>query len=495
MKNDLEVKLYMSLRQQGLTQKRAAARAGMSERTARKYEQAGALPSALKRPHDWQTRPNPFEEDWPWVVEQLERDPALQSTTLFALLCEKHPDRYRPTQERTLRRHIAKWRLLHGPEKEVMFEQVHTPGERAQSDFTHMEDLGVTIAGEPFAHLIYHFVLTYSNVEAAFICFSETFEALAEGIEKALWQMGGVPQQHRTDHLSAAVRHLRKEDKDEWTARYQALMQHYGMQPTWNNTGVAHENGDVEQSHRRFKEAVDQALRARGSRDFASRATYEHFLQNLVHKRNQTRTEKFAAEKAVLRPLPSRELAPCKELQVVVSQFSTITVATNRYSVPSRLIGATILVRMRAERLEGYVGPTRVFELPRLVGKQQHHIDYHHIIHALVRKPGAFAAYRYRDDLFPTTTFRQAYDRLVSSGQARADREYVRILHLAATTSETEVETALQIVLEARQLPTFVTIRDLVCMPTPRALPLIAPPELNLAVYDALIPSARCASA
>jgi len=224
MKNDYEVKLYMSERRKGVSQKKAAARAGMSERTARKYEQAGALPSALKRPHDWQTRSNPFEEDWPWVVEQLERDPALQSTTLFALLCERNPDRYRPTQDRTLRRHIARWRVLHGPAKDIIFEQVHTPGERAQSDFTHMEDLGVTIAGEPFPHLVYHLVLTYSNVEAASICFSETFEALAEGIEKALWQIGGVPQQHRTDHLSAAVRQLRQPEREDWTVRYQALM-------------------------------------------------------------------------------------------------------------------------------------------------------------------------------------------------------------------------------------------------------------------------------
>jgi hypothetical protein len=491
MKNDYEVKLYMSERRKGLTQKQAAARAGMSERTARKYEQAGALPSALKRPHEWSTRSNPFEEDWPWVVSQLEGDPALQSTTLFALLCQRHPERYRPTQDRTLRRHIARWKVLHGPDKDVIFEQVHTPGERAQSDFTHMDDLGVTIAGEPFPHLVYHFVLTYSNVEAASICFSETFEALAEGIEKALWQIGGVPQQHRTDHLSAAVRHLRQPEKEEWTLRYQALMAHYGIQPTWNNTGVAHENGDVEQSHHRFKEAVDQALRVRASRDFATRAAYEHFLQNLIHKRNQTRAEKFAADKARLRPLPSRELAPCKELRVVVSRFSTITIATNRYSVPSRLIGTTILVRVRSEHLEGYVGTTRVFEIPRLVGKQQHRIDYHHVIHALVRKPGAFAAYRYRDDLFPTTTFRQAYDRLVSGAGTRANSEYVRILHLAATTSEAEVETALQIVLEEHKLPLFVLVRDLVQVPSMRSVPTLSMPELNLDAYDQLIPSAR----
>src|SRR5512142_107314 len=224
MKKDTEVKLFMQYRRKGLTQAQAAARAGMSERTARKYERAGKLPSELKRPRTWRTRPNPFEEDWPWVVSELERDPALQGTTLFALLCLRHPGRYRPTQVRTLQRQIAAWRALHGPEREVIFEQVHTPGERGQSDFTHMEDLGVTIAGEPFPHLVYHFVLTYSNTEAASICFSETFEALAEGIEKTLWQIGGVPQQHRTDHLSAAVRQVRQSEKEDWTTRYQALM-------------------------------------------------------------------------------------------------------------------------------------------------------------------------------------------------------------------------------------------------------------------------------
>jgi hypothetical protein len=491
MKNDHEVKLYMSERRKGSSQQVAAARAGMSERTARKYERVGKLPSELKRPHTWVTRANPFEEDWPWVVEQLERDPALQAATLFALLCEKHPGHYRPTQDRTLRRHIARWRALYGPDQEVIFEQRHTPGERAQSDFTHMEDLGITIAGEAFSHMVYHFVLTYSNTEAASICFSETFEALAEGIEKALWHLGGVPAQHRTDHLSAAVRQLRKEEQEDWTVRYQALMAHYGMQPTWNNTGVAHENGDVEQSHHRFKQAVDQALRVRGSRDFATRAAYEHFVADLIHKRNQTRVARFTAEKVALRPLPVTPLAPCKELRVMVSRFSTISVAGNVYSVPSRLIGTSVLIRVHSEILEGYVGTTQVFELPRLIGKHHHQIDYHHIIWSLVRKPGAFAAYRYRDELFPTTTFRLAYDRLRTDGAKRADRDYVRILHLAASTSETEVETALQIVLEAGKAPTFLMVRDLVQVPSMHQVPSIQAPSLDLSAYDQLIPSRR----
>jgi len=208
------------------------------------------------------------------------------------------------------------------------------------------------------------------------------------------------------------------------------------------------------------KQAVDQALRVRWGRDFANRAAYEQFLQDLVYKRNQTRDARFTAEKEILRPLPAAPLSPCKELRVTVSRFSTIHVGSNMYSVPSRLIGTTVMIRVRAETLEGYVGTSPVFMLPRLVGKHKHRIDYHHIIWSLVRKPGAFAAYQYRDELFPTTTFRLAYDRLLTNSPKRSNQEYVRILHLAATASESEVETALSLLLETGTLPTFLAVRE-----------------------------------
>jgi hypothetical protein len=318
VKKDTEIRLYLQERRKGMTQRVASARAGIGERTARKYEQAAALPSQLRHLHDWKTRIDPFEEDWPWVVSQLERDAALQGSTLFALLCERHPDRYRPAQVRTLQRHIQQWRVLHGPDREVMFAQQHIPGERGQSDFTHMEDLGVTLAGVPFLHMLHHFVLTYSNVEAVSVCLSESFEALAEGIEKALWQIGGVPKQHRTDHLTAAVKNGGKQHAKDWSVRYDALMAHYGMQPTKNNVTIAHENGDVEQSHHQFKKAVDQALRVRASRDFPSREAYERFLQDLVRTRNLKRSVAFAQEREALQPLPTTALAPCQEGRVTV---------------------------------------------------------------------------------------------------------------------------------------------------------------------------------
>lgn len=224
MKTDAEVQIMLRERRKGKTQQQAAARAGMHPNTARKYEQRGALPSQLKEPRTYRTRPNPFEVDWPWVQAQLERDPALQADTLFAALLREHPNRYQPGQIRTLQRHIALWRAQHGPDQEVMFAQLHQPGRRAESDFTHMSDLGITLGGQPFPHLLYHLVLTYSNQEAVQICFSESFESLAEGVEACLWQLGGVPQEHRTDNLSAAVHQLDAEGRKDFTARYTALM-------------------------------------------------------------------------------------------------------------------------------------------------------------------------------------------------------------------------------------------------------------------------------
>lgn len=487
MKSDAEVRLYMKERSKGRTQEQAAAKAGISVRAARRYERLGQFPSQLRQPRTHRTRPNPFADDWSWVVEHLERDPALQAKTLFGLLCERHPGQYAPVQLRTLQRHVAAWRLEHGPEKEVIFPQLHRPGVAAQSDFTHLGDLNVTLGGVPFPHLLFHLVFVYSNVEAVRVCFAETFEALVEGLEGCLWALGGVPRQHRTDHLGAAIQPLDANGQAEARERYAAVMRHYGMAPTVNNAGVAHENGDVEQAHHRFKEAVDQALRVRGSRDFRDRAAYERFLQELVRRRNATREGRWAEERAALRPLPATPLAPCREVQVRVSRFSTIHVLRNTYSVPARLIGALLAVRVRAETLELYRGTATLLTLPRLVGHGQHRIDYRHVIWSLVRKPGAFANYRYHDDLFPTVTFRRAYDTLATGRPERADREYVRVLHLAASTSEAEVEAALLLLLEQDAMPTLDAVRELVRVPGPAAVPPLTAAPLDLGVYDRLL--------
>jgi hypothetical protein len=488
MKRDGEIKLLLGERRKGTTQKLAAARAGMCERTARKYERFGKLPSQMKKPRTHRTRENPFAADWPWVEAQLEADRALQVKTLFALLCEAFPDRYQDGQLRTLQRHVQAWRVRHGPEREVMFAQQHLAGRMAQSDFTSMNALGVSLAGTPFPHLVYHLVLTYSNVEAARVCFSESFEALAEGLE-SLWQIGGVPELHRTDNLTAAVRDLDRAGRHEFTQNYRALLAHYGMQPSANSAGLAHQNGDVEQSHFRFKQAVDQALRVRGSRDFADRGSYERFLAELIRQRNLTRAEAYEAERAALRPLPATPLDFTRELTVRVSRFSLIRVLHNHYSVPSRLIGASLKVRVRSERLELYHGAVQVLSLPRLSGRNRRRIDYRHLIWSLVRKPGAFANYCYREELFPTTDFRRAYDALREATPTKADGEYLRLLHLAASTSEAEVEAAIKLLLEAGRSPRFEAVRECTGRSTPPTAPAITKATVDLRDYDTLIAS------
>jgi len=220
---------------------------------------------------------------------------------------------------------------------------------------------------------------------------------------------------------------------------------------------------------------------------FASRAVYGRFLDELVRNRNLTRQDRFEQERPTLRPLPATPLAPCRELRVSVNRYSTIQVLGNTYSVPSRLIGSTLLIRIRAAELELYHGPAHVLTLPRVVGNRQHRIDYRHLSWSLVRKPGAFAHYRYRDDLFPSLIFRQAYDVLLDRRPAVADREYVRVLQLAASTVEAEVETALGLLLEQQVAPTFDAVRDLVRPAAPTVVPQLTTPDLTLDRYDRLL--------
>jgi hypothetical protein len=307
----------------------------------------------------------------------------------------------------------------------------------------------VTIGGQPFDHLIYHFVLTYSNWETATICFSESFEALSAGFQNALWELGATPQRHRTDQLSAAVHQF--PHRDQFTQRYRGLLAHYGVEAERIGVNCPNENGDVEQSHHRFKRAVEQALLLRGSRDFTDRPEYERFLRTVSAQRNAGRQDRFREEQQVMRALPEHRLESRRRLDVGVGPGSTIRILHNVYSVHSRLIGETVTVRLGAEDLEIWYGQRRVDQFPRLRGEKKHRIDYRHVIDWLVRKPGAFADYRYRDDLFPTSRFRMAYDDLVGRDRSRASAEYLRILELAAKEGETGVDEVLRHLIEQDQ--------------------------------------------
>jgi len=421
----------------------AAAKAGMSEKTASKYLRGGLLPSE-RRPdrRAWRTRPDPFTGVWVEVAELLKQNPGLQAVTILRHLQRGHPGQFQDGQLRTLQRRVKVWHATEGPPREVFFAQRYAPGELCQSDFTHLSGLGVTIAGSRFDHMIYHFVLPYSNWETGTICFSESFESLSAGLQGALWELGGVPRAHRTDRLSTAVH--RVEHPEEFKRRYRALLSHYGLEPRTIQAAAPHENGDVEQSHRRFKASLDQALMLRGSRDFEDRDEYAAFVRGVFHQNNAGRRGRFEEELAVLRALPALRWETQRRCRVRVGQGSTVRVAKNTYSVHSRLIDEWVEARLGVEDVEIWYGQRKVDQFPRLRGENKHRIQYRHVIDWLVRKPGAFENYRYREELFPTSTFRMAYDLLRATRCERAAREYLQVLHLAAREGEARVESILR---------------------------------------------------
>ncbi len=486
MITDAQVRRLRMLLKRGWTQAAAAAAAGMDEKTARKYRRLGKMPSEVAQPHTWRTREDSFAEVWIEIRGRLKEHPGLEAKTLFDDLQRRFPGRYSDGQLRTLQRRVKAWRALEGPEREVFFPQVHRPGELCQSDFTHMTSLGVTIAGQPFDHMIYHFVLTYSNWEAGTICFSESFESLSEGLQNALWELGGVPQAHRTDRMSTAVN--KTDHPEAFTQHYQGLLAHHGLEGRKIQADKANENGDVEQRHHRFKRALEQALLMRGSRDFQSRQEYDAFLRQLFSQLNAGRRERLAEEIKVLRRLPARRLEACTELDAKVGPSSTIRIQHNVYSVHSRLIGQWVRVHLFADHLEVRYGQKRIETLPRLRGEQRHAINYRHVIEWLVRKPGAFENYRYREDLFPTSRFRMAYDALVQSSPTRGHKEYLRLLQLAAHENETAVDEALRHFIDLGQPIGFEAVETLVKsgqqLPPPTDV-AIAPADLS--AYDTLL--------
>ena len=465
----------------------ASMKAGMDAKTARKYHKQGKLPSELKQEHVWQTRKDPFADVWESIKSMLEINPGLEAKTLFDDLQRKHPGRYSDGQLRTLQRRIKRWKAEDGPAKEIFFDQIHKPGELCQSDYTNMNKLGITIGGVPFDHLMYHFVLTYSNWETGIICFSESFESLSHGLQSALWELCGVPLQHRTDCLTAAVN--KACNPEEFTRRYQDLVDHYGILPCKTNPRSPHENGDVEQRNYRFKNAVDQSLLLRGNRNFENKIEYEVFLQQLFIQLNAGRKQRLMEERAVLSKLPDRRIDSCKKQELKVGPSSTIRVNHNVYSVNSKLIGETVQIRLYMEHLEIWYGQKKLDTIPRQRGKGNYRINYRHIIDSLIRKPGAFENYRYHEALFPTSWFRIAYDKLKNRYTLRsAAKRYLSILYIAAKESESSVNNALEIIINKNmdickeQVKTIMNSDESVSEITD-----IYIPEINLSNYDQLL--------
>jgi hypothetical protein len=479
--------------QKGCTQEQAAAKANLrSRQTAAKYLQAAGVPPAPAPPREYSTRPDPFAADWAEVETMLTQSPTLEAKALFEWLDAQHPGRYQAGQLRTFQRHVATWRGLH-QEQEASLEQLHRPGEVLQTDGVWFSELHITLQGEAFPHLVIHSVLPYSNWEWGVIAHSESLAALQAGLESTLAHLGAVPEAHQTDHSTAATHTLSAAEQAEsdttrgYNVAYLALLAHYGLAPRTTHVRRPQENGDVEAGNGGLRRAVEQQLLLRGSRDFASLAAYTTWLQQVFTHRNQPRQVRLTEELAVMRPLTVAPLGSLHQLRVRVTHGSLIRVDQNSYSVPTHLIGQWVTVQVCEWEVLVYYARRRVATLPRLVGVQQHHINYRHVIASLLRKPGGFRDYRYRDDLFPSLVFRQAWERLQTWYAPRqADLHYLHILHLAARTLESAVAAALTTLLAGDQPWDEATVERLVAPPPP-ALPALTRAPVDLQVYDRLL--------
>lgn len=466
----------------------SAMKSGMDRHTAANYLELGKLPSEIP-PIDrkWQTREYPFEKHWPEVKQWLENAPELEGKFLFDQLCEKYPGHYQENQVRTLQRHIKGWRATEGPDKEVFFAQEHYPGQLMQTDFTHMNSLGVIIRGEHFKHMLCHCVLTYSNWEWGRVCFSESYEAIKLGVQSTLVKLGRVPLRHRTDGTTAATHQVAKGEtgKRPFNDAYKSLMDHFGMIP--ETVSDPNHNADVEASHNVLKKRLNQYLLFRGTRDFESRQDYESFVFGVMEKANRLRSKRLKEEIAVMKELPLTRLPLYTESEEKVRVSSTIRIKKNVYSVPSRLIREKITARVYEDKIQVlYTGQLQL-EMERLKGSGGKSINYRHIICSLVKKPAAFANYQYRQELFPTVTFRKAYDSLKKwYSPFNADKEYLRILYLSATTMESEVEASLILLMEAEGMFSSDHVKELVCNKK-QVTPTLKVPLVKLEEYNLLL--------
>jgi hypothetical protein len=473
MVTDEQVRLLRKKRMTGKTLEAAAAAAAMTEKTARKWER-GLMPSATKMPRTWRTRADPFVDVWAEEIEPLlveDTEGKLEAKAIFEELCRRKPAKFEAGQLRSLQRRVRDWRAQQGPNKEVYFPQEHRPGQMGAIDFTHCAE----------------FVLPFSGYRFVQLAFGETFEALLSGLQSALFAAGGVPVVVRLDNLSAATHELALTGGRTLTTRFAAVVEHYDFKASRIQPGEGHENGVVEKAHHLLKSAIDQALRLRCSRDFPSVEAYVAFVERLVDEKfHAGRVEKIAAERAVLRPLPATRMPEYTRVHSTVRKWATINVSGRIYSVPSRLIGHKVEARVYADVVEVRYADKPVERMPRLRGDKTHRIDYRHVIWSLVKKPGAFAAYRYREELFPSLVFRRAYDGLRSRRGDRADVEYVRILHLAASTTERGVEDALTTLLEQGTPFDYATVKAL-AQPERPTVPELSIRAPDLRRYDTLI--------
>jgi transposase InsO family protein len=488
---DHQMRLYMKFRQTAAPAV-AAAKASFSGSTAYRFEQDRRLPSQKLVTRD-RRRADPLADMFDGeIVPMLQAAPGLRPVAIFEEMQRRHPE-LSPGIRRTIERRIRAWRALHGAERDVIFRQIHEPGRMGLSDFTDMGELQVTIAGVALDHRLYHFRLACSGFAHVHVILGgESYVALAEGLQNALWALGGAPREHRSDSLSAAFRNLDKAAREDLTLRYDALCAHYGMEPTRNNRGVAHENGSIESPHGHLKKVVRDALLMRGTADFDDLGSYRQFIDELISRGNARHARRIEAERPSLQALPRRRTCDYEETIVTVTSSGGFTLRKVFYTVPSRLIGHRLRVRLYDDRLDLFIGGTPLMSMPRgradAKGKHGHVVDYRHVIHALRRKPMALLGLVYRDQLFPRDAYRRTFDRLLERMPERpACKLMVDLLALAHDRGcEADLAAILTVGLDAGTLPDMAILRARFA-PDPAALPQVVVHLTPLVAYEALL--------
>ena len=487
---DAQIRIAMSERKKGKTQQQAAVTANLASRkTVAKYEQSRRLPSELKPVRQHRTRVDPFIEDWETIEGMLRDAPELEAQAVFEWLCKQHPGRYQEGQLRTLQRRFRQWRALNVSQVAIL-DQIRQPGEQLQVDGTWMNQLEITIGGEAFPHLFIHCVLPYSNWAWGRIAQSESLGAVQEAVGRTLVELGHVPKNVQSDNSSAATRRLGiLEGKGRgYTTGWQHVCDHYGLQPTSTHVGNPNENGDVEAANGALKRALKQQLLLRGSRDFETIAAYETFLSSVLKQRNRARQVALNEELAVMKPLASTPLAR-QEKHVRVTSNGMIRVLNKAYTVPTSLIGHQVRVVIREWELAVYLGMQHIETLPRLIGQHKETVNYRHVVGSLLRKPGGFRRYRYREALFPQHVFRRTWEQLDAWHSSRtADLTYLRILQLAATTLECDVAFVLTRLLAGGKRFDYNDVELLVKQPTSAPAWSQPPPIIDLKQLDQLLP-------
>ena len=466
-----------------------ALQAAMSRPTARKHVTAAQPPQELQTKHHWRTRQDPLVEIWPQAEALLAEAPELEAKALFEHLWERSPWAVQAKHLRTFQRRVQRWRLAHGADREVFFPQDWEAGRALQLDWTNADELGITITGEPYAHLLCHCVLPHSNWEWATRCRSESLLSLRQGLQAGLHRLGKVPQELRVDNSSAATHRLGGgETARTFNEPFASICAHYGLVPRTIGIGCPNENGDVESSNGHLKRRLHQHLLLRGSREFAAETDYEHFLERVLERSNQGRREKLAAELAVMTALPPTRLSEYDEVICRVGSASTIRVKKVGCSVPARLIGQELKVEVYERELKLYSGRELLLSLPRHTGNQGMGLDYRHVIDHLLRKPGAFERYRYREQMFPSRLLRTAYDHLIAQqGQRRGTVEYLRLLKLTIEVGTNSVEVMLADYLSPPYPMWSVAELQAVLQPVTRSPIELAELQPEWRSYDALL--------